>query len=155
MISPELLRRYPFFSTLNATDLGNIAMITEEINVTEGYTLFEEKQAANGLFFLIEGGVDLNYKSEEEFRPKTAKVFPVGEVNPGEVFGISAVIDPYVYNASAKANTASKVLKIDSAGLLELMKSNPVMGYAFMHQIAKATLERLSYTRVQLAAAWA
>jgi CRP-like cAMP-binding protein len=155
MISPELLRRYPFFSAFNATDLGNIAMITEEINVAEGSTLFEEKQAATGLFFLIEGGIDLNYKSEEEFRPKTKKEFPVGEVNPGEVFGISAVIDPYIYNASAKANTASKVLKIDSPGLLELMKGNPVMGYAFMHQIAKATLERLSYTRVQLAAAWA
>jgi CRP-like cAMP-binding protein len=155
MISPELLRRYPFFSTFSPENLSNIAMITEEIQVANGSTLFEEKQPAGFLYFLIDGGIDLTYKSEEEFHPKTKKVFPVGEVNPGEVFGVSAVIEPYQYNASASANLDSKVLKIDAAGLSQLMQEDADMGYALMRQIAKATMERLTNTRVQLAAAWA
>lgn len=154
MISPELLRRYPFFSKLSAERLGDIAMITDEIQVSKGSTLFEECQPAGALYFLIDGGVDLIYKSEEEFHPKTKKVFSAGEINPGEIFGFSAVIEPNEYNASAVTNLDCKILKIDAAGLHNLMNEDTAMGYSFMHQIAKAIMERLTYTRVQLAAAW-
>lgn len=155
MVSPELLRRYPFFGVLNNEQLKKIAMITDEMKVPAGTTLFDECQPADTFFLLLEGSVDLSYKSEEEFHPKSKKVFPVGEVNPEEVFGISALLKPYEYNAAAKAPKDSRVLKINAESLRNLLNEDPELGYAFMHQIAKAIMERLTYTRVQLAAAWA
>lgn len=155
MISPELLRRYPFFGLLNENQLYAIAMISDEVAVEAGETLFEECKPAEALYLLVEGGVDLYYKSEEEYHPKTRKEFLVGEINPGEIFSLSAMIEPYVLSASARASKASNLIRIDAAELRKLCQEDPQMGYVVMQQIAKALMERLVYTRVQLAAAWA
>jgi CRP-like cAMP-binding protein len=155
MVSPELLRRYPFFGVLDPEQLKKIAMITDEILVPAGTKLFDECQPADTLYLLIDGAVDLTYKSEEEFHPKSKKIFSVGEINPEEVFGISAVLEPYEYNATAIVSKDSRVLTLNGDGLRAMLIEDPVMGYSFMHQVAKAIMERLTYTRVQLAAAWA
>lgn len=155
MVSPELLRRFAFFGVFNEEQLKKISLIADEISVPTGAKLFDECEQANAFYFLIDGGIDLTYKSEEEFHSKIKKVFPVGEINPEEVFGISAVLSPYEYNATAITSKDSKLIKIDAEKLRQLMKEDPEFGYTMMHQVAKATMERLTYTRVQLAAAWA
>lgn len=155
MISPELIRRYPFFGPFSMEQLSQIAMLGEELEVEPGSIIFEERQPADGLYLLLNGGVDLSFKSEEAFHPKGSKEFIVGEINPGEIFGTSALIEPYVLKATARAAKTSQVVRIDAAGLRALMDSNPQIGYLAMQQIAEVLMERLAYTRVQLAAAWA
>jgi len=155
MISPELLRRYPFFAPFGDPELREIAMIADEISAEDGTELFEECGEADSLFLLIEGGIELYYKSEEEFHPKAHKEFAVGGVNPGEIFAISAIIEPYKLNATARVTKISKLVKIDAKKLRELFSKNPALGYLAMQQIAKTLMERLADTRVQLAAAWA
>jgi CRP-like cAMP-binding protein len=154
MVSPELLRRFPFFGALDPEQLKKIAMIADEINIPTGSHLFDECQPADTFYMLIDGSIDLSFKSEEEFHPKTKKVFPVGEINPGEVFGVSALLEPYEYNATALVSKDSQLIKMDAGNLRGLLKDEPALGYIFMLQVAKAVMERLSYTRVQLAAAW-
>lgn len=155
MISPELLRRFPFFGRFNDKELRAIAMVTDEIKVSAGATIFEEKKPASGLYLLINGGIDLSYKSEEDYHPKNRKVFPVGEVNPGEIFGISALIEPWIYSATAVASLESSLLLMDSKALRAICEADCQFGYLFMYQMAKTAMERLAYTRIQLAAAWA
>ena len=155
MISPELLRRYPFFGPLNEKQRKAIAMVADEIQMKVKQVIFEECQAADALYLLIEGDIDLTYKSEEEFYPKKTKVFSVGEINPQEVFAISALIEPYEYNATATVTKDGRAIKIDAIALRELIEQDVQLGYILMHQIAKTAMERLAYTRVQLAAAWA
>lgn len=155
MISPELLRRYPFFAPYSDAQLREIAMLSDEITAEAGTTLFEECQAADWFYLLIDGGIDLYYKSEEQYHPKTKKEFSVGEINPGEVVAISAMIDPYVLNATARVSKDSRLIKTDAKAFRALFKKDPQLGYITMHQIAKSTMERLAFTRVQLAAAWA
>ena len=155
MISPELLRRYPFFSQLTDRNLKAIAMISEEYEVKAGSILFEEKQPAESFYFLIDGSIDLIYTVEEGVKPKSRKQFNVGEINPQEVFGISAIIEPYVINATGIAAKDSRYIAIDAKALLALMEMDYQMGYIFMRHIAKAAMEHLVATRVQLAAAWA
>jgi CRP-like cAMP-binding protein len=155
MISPELLRRYPFFGPFNDAQLKEFAMLADEISAEVGEELFQECDTANHLYLLLEGGVDLYYKSEEEYHPKDSKEFAVGEINPGEVFAISAVINPYMLNATARCSRACKLVKIDGKALREKFEEDPRLGYITMHQVTKSIMERLAYTRVQLAAAWA
>ena len=154
MVSPELLRRYPFFRDLNEDQLKTIAMISEEVKVPAGVELFAEGQPADYFYLLIDGAVDLSFDTQEEFHPETKKSFPVGEINQGEVFGLSAVLSPYVYTATECTSQPSKVLKIDAAGLREMMVNDSRAGFVFMNQVCRALMERLTYTRVQLAAAW-
>jgi CRP-like cAMP-binding protein len=155
MISPELLRRYPFFSGLNDSQQKKLAMVGEEATVEKGAVIFEECDEATHLYFLLSGSVDLYYRSEEEFYPKTRKDFHIGEINPGEVFGISALFEPYNLNATARADQASTLIRFDAKSLRQLMDDDLSLGYRIMLNAAKALMERLGATRVQLAAAWA
>ena len=155
MISPELLRRYPFFGPFNDEQLKAIAMIADEASAGVGEELFEECAPADWLYLLLEGSIELFYKSEEEFHPKTSREFSVGDINPGEVFAISSLISPYALNATARATRPSKFIRIDARALRQTFEEDPQMGYVAMHQVTKAIMERLAFTRVQLAAAWA
>jgi CRP-like cAMP-binding protein len=155
MVSPELLRRYPFFGQLTAAQLKAVAMISDEVSVHKEAVLFEEGKPADNLYLLTEGDIDLYYRSEKESRTEARKELLAAEIDPGEVFAISAVIEPYIYTATARAAKDSCVIKINAAAMRNLMGMKCEMGYTLMGQIAKAAMERLEYTRVQLAAAWA
>ena len=154
MISPELLRRYPFFSQLTERNLKAIAMIADEYEVKAGAVIFEEKTPAKTLYFLIDGSIDLINSVEVGTKPKTRKEFHVGEINPQEVFGISAMVEPHILNATGKAAKDCRFIAIDANALLALMELDCEMGYVFMCHIARAAVERLIATRIQYAAAW-
>jgi CRP-like cAMP-binding protein len=154
MISPELLRRYPFFGALSDAQLKAIAQIAEEVSFEKGVTLFKECDPAEIIGLLTEGSIDLYYCVGEELNSETRKEFLVGEINPGEIFAVSALIDPYQYSATARAAQHSKVIKIEAAALRRLLEGDCDLGFKLMKQVAKTAMERLAYTRVQLAAAW-
>ena len=45
MISPEILRRYPFFGFMTDAELKAVAMIAEEVSYKEGETLLGKREA--------------------------------------------------------------------------------------------------------------
>ena len=153
MVSPELLRRYPFFGTLDDRQLKAVAMIAEEHSFEAGEMLFEIERPAEALYLLAEGSVELYYVVMDEYDPKLRKEFYVSDIGPGEVFGISALIEPYQYTSRVQAASASRVVKIEGAGLRALCEVDCKLGYSLMRQIARTALERLHDTRVQLVAA--
>jgi CRP-like cAMP-binding protein len=155
MVSPEILRRYPFFGTLSDAQIKSMAMIGEELTFEKDTVICEEGQPATAFYLLLDGGVSLYYKSEEEFYPKTRKDFLVGEINPGEVFAISILVEPYKYTATVKAEQKSRVIKFNSGEINRLIENDPRLYCILMREIAKAAMERLAFARVQLAAAWA
>ncbi|HSB65285.1 MAG TPA: cyclic nucleotide-binding domain-containing protein, partial [Anaerolineales bacterium] len=125
MISPEILRRYPFFGSLTDAQLKAMAMIGEEESFSKGSVVCEEGQPSQALFILLEGGVSLYYKTEEEFRPKTRKDFLVGEINAGEVFAISALVEPYINTATVKAEKDCRVVRLKAEELKKLIEKDP------------------------------
>ena len=155
MISPELLRRYSFFGRLNDDQLRAVAMVADIDTAEADATLFEESQPAGFLYLLLEGAIDLYYTSEEKYHPAAKKEFHVGVINPGELFSLSALIEPHVLNATARTSQACRFVKFDSTALRELMDRDCELGYFVLQQLSKALMERLTYTRIQLAAAWA
>jgi len=155
MISPELLRRYPFFGLLTETQLKALAMISEEESIKSGSVIFSEREPAVRLYFLKDGSIDLTTSSAPEFSTQPPKVFDAGEINPGEIFGISALIEPYVYTATATAAKDCCVIAMNAQVLRGMMELDCLLGYTLMKQVARACLERLTSARVQLAAAWA
>jgi len=149
MVSPEMLRRYPFFCCLNETQQRAIATVADDITCPAGTTLFYEGQPVQALYVLLDGEVELYYTASGD--PKDQLL--VDQVEVGGIVGISALIEPYTLTATARVASASRVLKIDAATLRALCEVDCAMGYALMRQIAHAALERLHFARVQLAAA--
>ena len=152
MISPELLRRYPFFSFLTDAQRKAVAMIAEGTACESGVVIFKEGDLADNLYLLLEGSVDLYFTPRAENGDLPHEEILVGEINPGEPFGISALIEPHLLNATARAAKPSQVLRLEGSALRALCEVDCALGYALMRQVAKAALERLHFTRIQLAA---
>ena len=153
MISPELLRRYPFFASLDESQLRAVAMLSEEVEVESGALVFESDKPAEALFVLVEGSLDLYYVVANPEDPVLKKEFFLNEFSAGEIFGISALIEPYTYTASACASAPSKVIRIEASGLRALSELDAKVQAGLMKAVAKAAMQRLHDTRVQLAAA--
>lgn len=153
MISPELLRRYELFGSLSDEQLQSLASISKEESWEAGEVIFEIDGAADSLYLLMDGSIDLFYRSQDEKNPETRKVFPVGEINPGEPFAISALFEPYVLTASAVASRPSTGIRMNGQRLIQLCSFDLELGLILQRELIKAIFERLSYARVQLAAA--
>ncbi len=147
MISPELLRRYPFFGSLTAEQLKQIAMMSDEVSLAAGTTVLQEGKPAQDVYILMEGAVDVFFPVSQD------KEFFVTEINPGDAFGISAMVEPYKVTTSVRTSKASRVIRISSIELRNACALDKEMASAVYLQIAKSALERLDATRVQLVAA--
>lgn len=155
MVSPELLRRYQFFSLLSDQQLRNLAMVSEEVQYVDKEVILEEGKPADALYFLMEGGIDLYYTVNEAYHAEDRMEVFVGEINPGEPFGISALIEPHRLTSTARSNGVSRVVRMSKEGLLSLFEEDQGFEVLFLRRIAKAAIDRLNSSRIQLAAAWA
>jgi CRP-like cAMP-binding protein len=154
MVTTELLKRYEFFAGLVDKQLKAVSMIADEKTYDTGAIIFEECSSADKLYLLIKGNVDLSYLEIDEMHSYTTppKEFYAGSINPGEVFGISALIEPYSYNATAKASEQSHLVIIDALELRKLLEQDLQFAYNLSRQTVKTLMERLIDLRVQLAA---
>ena len=153
MISPELLRRFPFFNFMGEAQLKAVAMIAEELTYEKDELIVGTGKPANDLFFLVDGSVAYYAVVTSEHDPYYRKEYFITNINPGEIFGISSLIEPYLYTANLKADKVSRVIKISATSLRALCEVDAKLHCGMQSAVAKAAMERLEYTRVQLVAA--
>ncbi len=146
MISPELLRRFPFFADFSPEELKRLAMLGEEQPLSTGQLLFTEGEHVDRLYFLIEGEVDIMLTlGEREVVPT-----PLSTVPSGDVLGWSALIEPHLYTASAQATRPGRVVAFDGSALARDAAATPHFYGTFMKKLAQTISTRLKDTRTQL-----
>lgn len=155
MISPELLRRFPLFGFLNGGQLRAVAMIASVNTCQAGETIVEDAAPADSLYFLIDGSAAYYYNITVDHDPAYRKEYYISDFDPGEAFGISALLEPYIYTATVRAEKPCKLIKIDAPALRALCEVDVRLSRGMMHAIAKAAMDRLQRTRVLLIAAQA
>ena len=152
MVSLEFLEQFPFFSFMNDRELKAVATIAQDLHLKAGDILVEADKPADALFFLIEGHLPYYMIVTSEHMPDYRKEYFVGYINPHEIFGISALLPPFQYTATLRAEKDCRVLKIDSSSLNALCEVDVNLHAGLMKAVAKAAMERLQMTRVQLVA---
>jgi CRP/FNR family cyclic AMP-dependent transcriptional regulator len=152
VVSPELLRRYPFFSVFEDTPLKAIAMVAEDVTFEPDQSLYEIDKLADKLFVLISGNVEHYFVIVDSPNPAIRKEFYLSDINPGDTFGLSSLVEPFRHTTTARATTSSRVIQIEASSLRTLGELDARLGYVIMYQVAKAVSEKLEATRVQLAA---
>ena len=158
MISPEALRRYPYFAGLPDDTLRQVAMLGEERTFVRGEELFEESPAlrpgatldekgdeAKHLMILTRGEVDLIYQLAD------GEEIVVGTQTAGDLIAISALIEPYQLTTRARARSDGALITLQAAQLRALCAEDARLGYLLMRQVARALRARLEDVRVQLA----
>jgi len=152
MIPLELLHRFPFFAFMSDKELKAIATIAQELKLAAGEVLCEANTPADALYFLTKGNLPYYIVVTTEHIPDYRQEYFVGYLNPEEIFGISALIEPYYYTATLRADKPCRVIKIDALALRALCEVDPQLSVGLMKAVAKAAMERLQMTRVQLVA---
>ena len=152
MIPLELLRRFPFFSFMDDKELKAVSRIAEDMRLKAGDTLIESNTPADALYFLVEGHIPYYMEVTTEHIPTYHQEYFIGYINPKEIFGISALIEPYQFTATLRADKPCRVIKIDALALRALCDLDTHLSVGLMKAVAKAAMERLEMTRVQLVA---
>lgn len=152
MIPIELLHRFSFFSFMDDKELRAVTKIAQELQLNAGDVLCEANTPADALYFLTKGHLPYYMVVKTEHIPDYKKEYFVGYINPEEIFGISALIEPYQFTATLRADGPCRVIKIDASALRALCEVDSHLSVGLMKAVAKASMERLEMTRVQLVA---
>ncbi len=146
MISPELLRGYPYFAGISEESLKAIAMMAEERNLPAGTLLFNEGDRADRLSVIVKGEVDIQYLlGNGEYRT-------VDTLVDGDLLCWSALIEPHKTTAVGTTRKDTRLASIQADKLRALCESDPLVGYRLVTSVAKLLADRLQGARVQLAA---
>jgi hydrogenase maturation protease len=159
MISPELLRRYPFFAGLSYDHIVALANAAEEMAVDSGHYFFREGDELTRFYLTIEGAIGIlnelpdqavDHKLAEQLtgQVRTREVV-VSTAGPGDVFGWSGLLAPHRAASSAKALAPARVIAFDCPRLLSQFEEDCRFGYLMMQKIAQVIRERLRDMRIE------
>ena len=153
MVLQKHLRRYDLFDFMGDKELEAVAAIAKEKEYQKGDVIVKSGQPAETFYFLVDGNVAYYYVVTTENDPYYQKEYHIHDINAGEIFGISALIAPYKYTATLRVDSPSRVIEIGASDLRALCDADPKLAYGLMQAVAKAAIERLEATRIQLIAA--
>jgi CRP/FNR family transcriptional regulator, cyclic AMP receptor protein len=147
MISPEVLRRYPYFAGIREESLKRLAMIADEKSVPAKTIMFREGDPADFLSIILQGEVNIQYLlGSGEYRT-------VDTLVTGDLLGWSAIVEPYKMTAIGTTTRQTDLARVDASKLRKLCDEDPLLGYRLTTQVAKLLAHRLEGARVQLAVA--
>lgn len=137
MVNLELLKSIKAFSNLSETQLVEIQKHCEELEFREGIKLFKEGDAAEHLWYVIEGQVDLRFELPDQrssHPERTISSIEVQHQNPeAKVMGWSCFIEPYKMRLSAYCVTdRCRIIRIPRTAMLALFEKDTDMGYKFL-----------------------
>lgn len=152
MIAVEHLERFPFFAFMEYKQLKAVAAIARELQFNAGDEICKAHTPSDALYFLTEGSVLYYMVVISEYQPDYRKEYFIGVVNPGEMFGISSLIEPHLHTATLRTDKPSCVIKIDGLALRTLCEEDVHLSLGLMKAVAKTAMSRLEMTRIQLVA---
>lgn len=139
----DLVREHPFFAGLPTEVVDFIAGCGANVVVAPGSYVFREGHPADRFFVIRHGRVSL-----ETFLPgRGPRVFQT--LGPGEIVGVSWLIEPHVWNWDARALDRVRAIAFDGVCLHDKCEADPVTGYALMKRFAPILAARMQEARMQ------
>jgi CRP-like cAMP-binding protein len=133
------------FKGLSESQLQRITAVAKEIRIQKGQWLFQEGNAADRVYVLKDGAVELLTRVNGEYE------LPIKIIrSKGGCFGISTLVPPYQYSLTSKCAEDSTLLEIKRHDLQKLTQEDSTLGCAIMTNIAQLLLGRLKETRQEL-----
>lgn len=131
------IKESDLFKGVSQRFITKIAKNSEEANFKKNAIIFKTGEKASHFFVLVEGAIDISLGKRESAHMSVSK--------PGEIFGWSALVDPYVYTANAKATKDTKVIKISRDLVEQAIGEHPAEGMAVLKNLTGIIAQRLRY----------
>ena len=159
MVSPELIRRYPFFAGLTYDHIVKLAELADEQTVEAGHYFFYEGDELDSFYLILDGAVGIilevpDRDVEQDIvgqltgKLKTKDV-TTSTLRTGDVFGWSGLIPPHEATAGAKAIMPCRVLSVNCRELWQIFEADCRFGSAMILKGAQVIRERLRDMRIE------
>lgn len=159
MVSPELIRRYPFFAGLDYDNIIKLAKVADEKTTETGHCFFHEGDELTVFYLVLEGAVAIvlevpDHDVEQQIAGQLTgelktKDVTVSTVGTGDVFGWSGLIPPHTATASARAITSCRVVVFDCKKLRRIFEEDCYLGLVMAQKGAQVIRDRLRDMRIE------
>ena len=146
MVEPQIIAKFANFSDFTDDEIKALAILANEEHYEPGQFVFREGDEANKMYLLLQGQIEMLMNNNGAGTHQAV----VMTVQPGEIFGWSALVEPYRLTASARCATRVRVVAIAAPGLRALMAVSCALGFRLMQRACQVSSARLGATRVQL-----
>ncbi len=113
-----LLRRVPLFAELSEEDFSSIVGDAEPVELAAGDQLAGEGEPGDALFVIVSGELQVVKRS------RTTDV-PIALLGPGEIVGEMSIFEAQPRNASVRAVSSSRVIRIARDEIMDLVSTRP------------------------------
>lgn len=134
----------PIFDALSREHFSALEPLLETISCPAGDFVIEQDTPAEYLYIVLSGAVQISFK------PYDGMPITISHVEPGGLFGWSAVIGSGKYTSSVIAIEPLEAARIRGSDLRKLTKRNPEAGREIMNSLADAISTRWKDAREQV-----
>lgn len=128
------LRNSELFSGIEPAVQTHLVAIARRQALARGEYLFLLGDHADRLFVLLEGRMEVCCLLT---LGGAVKDIAVETIEPGGTLGVSALVRPYRFTLSARAAEKSELASFARKELLDMLDSDPRVGFAFMRRLTE------------------
>ncbi len=168
MLDKNLLSKFRFFSDIAEDRLLAIAQQGERLDFKAGDIIFQIGDSSGNFYGLVKGEVelslvyedrvlkaDIKYEEQNQSRFEVLeKPIKVAVVEPGKIFGWSALVSKRERTLTAKCLESSQVIALPGDALKALFEKDPALGYILMTRLSDIISGRLQDRTDKLIEAW-
>ena len=136
----QSLRQVPMFRDIDPARLKLLAFTSERVNFAEGQKFFQQGDAADAAYVVLQGKADVTIDSP-------GGDIKVAELGQNAIVGEMGILSDSPRSATIVAASPTTALRIDKRVFLELLTQFPQMSIAVMRELAS----RLEKMNAQLA----
>jgi CRP-like cAMP-binding protein len=140
----ERLEGHGVFQFLRPDEMRAISDAAEVVEYRAGDTVYEKGVRADHFYVVLDGQVSLRLPG------KPGVSIQIDELTQGAMFGSCVCFQLVEYSLTAQCTEDSRLLKISSATLKELMDEDLLMGYTIQTQISRVYFNRYVETMKKL-----
>ena len=122
----ELLKRVPLFAGCSKKELGQVALLADELDVNRNKVLTTEGDRGREFFVLVEGSAEVHRKGRK-----------VNTMGPGDFFGEIALVSDRPRTATVTAISPARLLVVTDRAFRELMRKVPSIQLKVMAALAE------------------
>jgi CRP-like cAMP-binding protein len=140
----EKLDKTEVFQFLRPDQVKTISDVAEVVSCRAGEAVYSKGAPADHFYIVLEGQVSLRLPGQRGVS------IQIDEVTAGAIFGSCVCFQLLDYSLNARCTSDSRLLKISSATLKELMERDLVLGFAIQTQISRIYFQRYVETMNKL-----
>jgi CRP-like cAMP-binding protein len=132
----EAIEESELFKGVSPRIMAELAKESEELSFPVGTAIFNAGENSDYFYELVEGKIDLLALKKE--------VIHLSMSRAGQVFGWTALVEPYIRTATARCAADTKVVRISRPSVEKIIENHPHEGIVVLKNLMRIIAGRLA-----------